>query len=245
MIHHKDVCQFGFVHAQCRCPSPEKTVNRIECPFTQGHSYNKVEEQQLIVNTSGKTLINPKPFVIGLTGFAGSGKDTVGKEFIRRGWKRVSFAEPVYALALAIDPAIDVGLGIHERLSEVVDEVGWHEAKWHNPEVRRILQQVGNEARNIIRDDVWVAKAKDQIDQYTSEGYNVVLTDVRYPNEATMIRSLDNGLVVRVDRPGVGPVNSHISDKGLSESQIDAVLNNNGLVEEIPGKVDWVLREAS
>jgi hypothetical protein len=200
-------------------------------------------EQHLTVNYSGKTLINPKPLVIGLTGFAGSGKDTVGKEFIRRDWKRVSFAEPVYALALAIDPVIDVGLGIYERLSEIVEDIGWHDAKWYHPEVRRILQQVGNEGRNIIRDDVWVAKGKDQIDQYTSEGYNVVLTDVRYPNEANMIRSLDNGFVVKVDRTGVGPVNDHISDKGLGPALIDAVLVNDLTIAEIPAKVDKLLRE--
>jgi hypothetical protein len=243
MSHYKSVCQFGFVHGQCRCPDPNKEIRRIECPFTQGHSYNKVEEQQLTVNTSGKTLINPKPLVIGLTGFAGSGKDTVGEEFIRRGWKRVSFAAGVYALALAIDPWIEVGPGHYELLSVTVETVGWMGSKWNYPDVRRILQNVGNEAREVIGKTVWVDLAQKQIDQYTSEGYNVVITDVRYPNESEMVRSLDNGFVVKVERPGVGPINGHISDKGLSESQIDAVLNNDGALEDIPRKVDETLRE--
>lgn len=31
MSHYKSVCQFGFVHGQCRCPDPNKTERKIEC----------------------------------------------------------------------------------------------------------------------------------------------------------------------------------------------------------------------
>jgi hypothetical protein len=108
--------------------------------------------------------------------------------------------------------------------------------------VRQFLQRLGNDAREIIRDDVWVSIAEKHIKSWIDEGFNVVLTDTRYPNEATMVRSFDNGFVVKVDRPGVGPVNSHVSDKGLSDSLIDATLGNDQTVAEISAKVNELLR---
>lgn len=47
MIHYKEVCQFGFVHAQCRCPDPSKEERKIDCPFPQGHAAVKPEKDKI------------------------------------------------------------------------------------------------------------------------------------------------------------------------------------------------------
>jgi len=36
--HFKQVCQFGFVHSQCRCPSPEKQEVAVECNRVREHA---------------------------------------------------------------------------------------------------------------------------------------------------------------------------------------------------------------
>lgn len=36
--HYKEVCQYGYVHGQCRCPSPNKTARRVACTLEVTHS---------------------------------------------------------------------------------------------------------------------------------------------------------------------------------------------------------------
>ena len=31
MCHLKEVCEYGYVHAQCRCMAPNKTIERVTC----------------------------------------------------------------------------------------------------------------------------------------------------------------------------------------------------------------------
>ena len=37
MSHFKMICQYGFIHSQCRCPNPHKTVREIQCDIP-GHA---------------------------------------------------------------------------------------------------------------------------------------------------------------------------------------------------------------
>lgn len=30
-MHYKEVCQFGYMHGQCRCPDPQKTIKYVIC----------------------------------------------------------------------------------------------------------------------------------------------------------------------------------------------------------------------
>jgi hypothetical protein len=35
--HFRDVCEFGFVHRQCRCPSTNKTEHSVKCDRPSEH----------------------------------------------------------------------------------------------------------------------------------------------------------------------------------------------------------------
>lgn len=168
--------------------------------------------------------------LIGLTGYAGSGKDTAAKFLTDRGWTRVSFADPIREMALAIDPMIPyrhVG-GETPRLSEWVNDVGWDTANRH-AEVRRLLQRIGAEAgRSIFGEDCWLEIAARKCDMADGP---VVITDCRFPNEAEFIR--ERGILVKVEREGVGPVNDHVSDADLPCDLIDYHLHNGGDVREL------------
>lgn len=75
---------------------------------------------------------------------------------------------------------------------------------------RQMLQLFGTEVCRYFKDDIWIALASEQIKTLD----NVVITDVRFNNEAAMIRSI-GGVVIEVNRAGT------ISDGHASESKID------------------------
>lgn len=35
--HFKEVCEFGCVHGQCRCPNPSKSIRRVTCDVPEKH----------------------------------------------------------------------------------------------------------------------------------------------------------------------------------------------------------------
>jgi hypothetical protein len=167
--------------------------------------------------------------LIGLTGYARSGKDEAARALVDRGWRRVAFADAVRECLLAIDPIVETHADVFVRLSSIVATEGWEAAKaW--PEVRGLLQRVGTEAgRLVIDEDVWVSLVYRKIyaAQADAEVIGVVVTDVRFANEARMIRDL-GGEIYRVERPGVGPVNAHASDTAIGQIEVDGVLTNDG-----------------
>lgn len=116
--------------------------------------------------------------LIGLTGFARSGKDHLARAI---GWKRAAFAD-----ALKRDVAGMLGLtmegleGLKQKLRPLLVEYG--------------------KAQRLIDPDYWVKRI-----QFDPEA-DTVITDVRYINEARWVKER-GGIVVYVNRPGIEPAN--------------------------------------
>lgn len=168
--------------------------------------------------------------LIGLCGYAGSGKDTAAAHM--PGWTRVSFADGVREVALAINPLVacdNEDMRCFYVLRYVVNDLGWDRAKKLS-HVRDYLQRIGTEAgRNIIGENVWVDIAKRKAEAIDGP---VVVTDVRFPNEVEFIRS-SGGILIRVIRPGVGPVNGHASETAIDHIEADAEVVNSGTPERL------------
>jgi len=161
--------------------------------------------------------------IIGLSGYARSGKDTVAKVLVNHyGFECVSFADPIRKILYAIDPKIN-----GNSLVDLVDEYGWDIAK-QNPEVREMLQYLGYSARVHIYKDVWIMAAFSKM----REDRNYVIADVRFQNEAEVIQS-HQGHIWRIERPGIEPVNSHVSEWELDKFDFDNILLNDGTVEQL------------
>lgn len=179
----------------------------------------------------------PLPHTVALTGFARSGKDTVA-EILGRGWgyQRLALADPLRDGLYALNPIVFADAYGHVyRVKDVVDECGWDEAK-KRPEVRTLLQRMGTEfGRKVFGDDIWVDTLLAKADALPS-GTRVVVTDCRFDNEARRLGQA-GALVVRVTRPGVGPVNDHASDRGLSDMLVDYEIVNDGTLDDLAGKV--------
>lgn len=179
--------------------------------------------------------------VVGLTGYAQTGKDTVGQILMgHRGYTRFSFADNVREAVYRLNPMIpdpwtnplDIEPGAAAvPLRYWVDNVGWEKAKVGSPEVRRLLQVMGTEiGREMFGYDSWIKMTGRQVQEHTEHGGRVVFTDVRFQNEADYIRSA-GGIVVRVEREGTGPVNDHASDR--IDFPADLTIQNNGTIGEL------------
>jgi hypothetical protein len=165
--------------------------------------------------------------IIGLTGYAQSGKDSVANILVSNyGYTRVAFADPIRELLYQMNPAVKDG---GYRVQSTVDAYGWDVAKTAFPEVRNMLQNLGVGARKTFGDMFWVQQALRQV---SPEG-NFVITDVRYPNEAKAIREYDNSQIWRIKRSGVDPVNTHASETAMDGERVDQIFVNNGTLEDL------------
>jgi hypothetical protein len=158
--------------------------------------------------------------VIGLAGYAQSGKDTLANMLVeQQGYTRLAFADVLRECLYALDPSLRTP---RATLRNYVDHLGWDEAK-RNPEVRELLQRLGTEVgRNILGPDIWVETAMRKVEP----GGKYVFTDVRFPNEADAIARI--GKVIRIIRTGYGPVNGHPSETAVDDYPYDGILLNDG-----------------
>ena len=167
--------------------------------------------------------------IIGLSGYARSGKDEVANILVKNfGFKRVAFADPIRSFLSCVNPILANG----KRVNEMVREFGWGITKAQD-ETRRLLQEVGVIGREMFGEDIWVKTAFKDINLYTE---NVVVSDVRFKNEANFVMQ-DQGRLWRVIREGVGPVNNHISETDLDGAYFNAYIPNNGTLEELEAYV--------
>jgi hypothetical protein len=172
---------------------------------------------------------------IGIIGKARSGKDTAALALVvEHHYTRLAFADPLKELALAIDPLIPTSIDsrgrIHTRLSALIRDVGWEYAKDHYQEVRRLLQRTGGGVRE-IDETFWLAATRRKLNAAEAWNLPVVVTDVRYPNEANMLRSRGFRLI-RITRPGVAD-DQHDSETALDTYPADLTIENTGTVDDL------------
>ena len=187
--------------------------------------------------------------IIGLVGFAGSGKGTVGDVLADKySFKKFAFAD-------TLKDTVSVMFGWERKLlegdtdesrvfRENVDKF-WSGCFGEIVTPRMILQKMGTEAtRNVFHEDFWVHALAKRIEKEK----DVVITDVRFPNEVKFIRD-SGGFIVRVVR-GPDPVwydtahnanrlnnpklmnvefpNIHISEWAWIGTRYDYEMNNDG-----------------
>lgn len=173
------------------------------------------------------TAAGPLEALIGLGHRARAGKDTCADRLVNRhGYHRDAFARPLKVMCQALFGWGDEHLNGH--LKEVVD------ADWgFSP--RTALQRLGTECvRNLVGPQVWVKSM-----QLRWSG-KLVITDVRFPDEAELVRSA-GGQLWRIDRPGLLP-STHPSETALLDYQEwDRVLRNDSTIDALDKQVDQLI----
>lgn len=178
-----------------------------------------------------------KGFLIGLTGYAEAGKDELADKLSDIGWVKIGFSDVLWNTALAINPILPIYGVIPVRLRWIAKRYGYTRAKKFRA-VRRYLQWLGTEVvRQHIGEDVWVTAAMARAESIRDEGANVVITNVRFPNEGIAIQDA-GGFIVLVSRDGKGPVNDHASDAGLAFPMAEVEIENNGSIDDLAGRAN-------
>ena len=181
-----------------------------------------------------KLVQEPTTIVIGLTGYAQVGKDTTANILVEEyGFTRIAFADALRDMLFALDPLIVGKDGELWSTQGTVDAFGWEDAKradfdprWN---VRAYLQRLGTEAgRAILGENVWVDAAMRKV----KPGGKYVFSDVRFPNEVAAIRAA-GGVLWRINRPGFGPINNHLSETAVQDVEVDMTIDNSGTLDDL------------
>ena len=172
--------------------------------------------------------------IVGLVGAAGSGKSTVALRLAtHHGFAVNSFAAPLKDAVAAIfgwrRDLLEGDTPESRAWREQVDT--WWAARLAMPALtpRFALQHIGTEVmRGAFHEDIWLASLQRRL--HGAAGH-VVVSDVRMPNEAAAITAA-GGVLIRVDRPGTS-AGTHATEAGASTMAVDAVLLNDGSLEQL------------
>lgn len=168
--------------------------------------------------------------LIGLSGRARSGKSTVADILECVGYTQVAFADALKGAAAVMFGIDEACFYDDDRKEKIIPHWGI------SP--RQMAQRLGTEGgRNVFGKDLWIKRLEQTLSDlhglYTA---NVVVTDVRFDNEAEWVRS-KGGAMINMVRPGAPSVTEHASEGGVSSHLIDAVIYNDGSFEELEAKV--------
>ncbi|WP_163056700.1 hypothetical protein [Acidithiobacillus ferrooxidans] len=198
--------------------------------------------------------------ILGLTGAAGSGKDSVADILVaKHGFQRIAFADALYKeVSTAFNVPItflktretkekrsarlSLGHCMEGEFAQVVRQIKHrgnrpigHSNIPYPP--RQILQWWGTEYRRAQRESYWIDKVRDRL--LSGPDQDWVVTDVRFQNEADLVREL-GGRLGLVLRPGVEPVAGHVSEVFWETCSPDLQIRNDGTLEELTETVTAV-----
>lgn len=177
--------------------------------------------------------------IIGLSGYARSGKDTAADHLVDKySFTRHSFAAPMKEAMYRLNPIVSADkIGVF-KYKDLVNAYGLDKAKDSYPEIRRLLQVFGTEVgRDMFGEDFWVNLALNN-----AKEDKVVISDVRFKNEANAIKAA-GGQVWRINRHGVGPVTDHPSEVDLDSYAFDYIIDNDFSVLDLNNVIDMILEK--
>lgn len=185
-----------------------------------------------------------KPLIIGLTGLAGSGKDTARAALEDLGFTGLAFADGLRNMIYMLLDSYGVNkdyMNCRELKETIIP--GW------GVSYRHLMQTLGTEwGRGALGvPDFWVARMGQLLDENYSrlpgEVMGVVISDVRFDNEADLVKSR-GGVIWRITRCGVDPVRGHVSESEMEHIKADLTITNNGTVLELRRAVQRAAKAA-
>ena len=204
--------------------------------------------------------------VIGLVGFIGSGKDTVAKEFVKRGCVQDSFAGPLKDVCASIfgwERTLLEGDTIESRDFRETPDMFWTKKLGvPNFTPRLALQLIGTDVlRKNFSQDIWLNSLEYRIRKQNNNAPCTVISDARFRNELDLIKEM-GGVVIWVQRgdlPEWFETASHAHENAVSrkimetkyrdvhESEwnwagypVDYIINNNGTLEDLSEHVEKI-----
>ena len=189
--------------------------------------------------------------IIGICGLIGSGKGTVADILVENhNFHKLSFADKLkdgVASVFGWDRDMLEGDTDRSRIWREKADVFWSNETGGEVTPRLVLQLFGTDCmRNGFYDGIWVSLVKQEL--LKNKDKNYVIPDVRFENEAKMIRSL-GGRICQVRRGpdplwfrlykdlGQEPTDVHKSEWAWANVQMDYILANDGTPEDLKNLV--------
>ena len=170
------------------------------------------------------------PKLIGFAGLQGSGKDSCGDVLANKGYVKCAFASPVKLFS--------------KQLFDLSDDQLWGDSKnvvddRYGLSPRQLMQKFGTDfVRDMICKSFWVDKFAEW---YKDNQYDVVVCDVRFPDEAEIIQDL-GGKVFMVKRPTMKRRDMHVSEN-IESLTVDGLIVNDGTLMDLTTKVETLEQE--
>ena len=209
-----------------------------------------------------------KPYtLIGLTGPAASGKDTVADLLVTHcGFVKLAFADPLKAEvsdAFGIEPwhltqretkeHPMTSLALRKCRADgfvgriIID----HQAKGDTLDLdaprspRQIMQWWGTDYRRHQSETYWIDLTRQRISHLIVQrlASRIVIADCRFPDEIRFVRRVMGGEIWQVRRDGIDiAAGAHVSETTGAEFAPNAVLNNSWDIEQLQEQVidRWV-----
>lgn len=206
--------------------------------------------------------------IISLSGTIGSGKNTVASYLIEKhNFLEESFAKPLKdSLCSIFLWDRDMLEGKNQKLRNLREETDeWWEEKLSikNFSPRRAMTLIGTDIfRKFLNEDIWIFSLEKRLEKIKDK--NIVITDCRFTNEANFLKSINAKLIliekndsrkklkeiVKEAKKGnikavkiLESKNIHISEWDLIDYDFDYVLENNGTIEDLFKKIDFLIEE--
>ena len=192
--------------------------------------------------------------IIGLVGYIGAGKGTVGELMHLHAYKQMSCAGALKDTASTMfgwDRDLLEGDTVESRVFREQKDEFWSKRFGYDFTPRLALQRLGTEAgRDVFHQDIWIYALENRIRHHK----NVVITDTRFPNEIEFIRS-QGGVIVEVKRgetpewyptakrENLDPYHKgdmarmypdiHVSEWAWIGQKVDFTINNSGSLNDL------------
>lgn len=206
-------------------------------------------------------MTSDKPIVIGITGKARAGKDTVAAYIsaLVQSYNDLpnvehqdsyvvgmeAFAAPIksmiamlldfFGLGQIMEPHTLAPYIDGDKKEEIIPALG--------KSSREMMQTLGTDwGRQTVNEDMWLNCMTERINRYdeiVNHGYKgafVLCTDVRFDNEAQALKDRHDATILQVVRdeaPDTVGVEDHPSEAGVSPALIDRTVLNNGDLEAL------------
>ncbi len=177
--------------------------------------------------------------IYGVSGPAGVGKSTFAQE-LHAAIGRAGRTSAVIALADPIKNMLAIGLGLNQEQldgdqKEVIDSR-------YGVTPRHLMQTLGTEwGQDKVDPRIWINTARDQVRTCQEKGMAAIIQDVRFEDEAEMVRDL-GGQIIHLTRHGFGPGN-HASERRMEAITGDRVVTNDQTIADLDDWADAIVAE--
>lgn len=177
-------------------------------------------------------------YLIGIHGKARAGKDTLADYLVRQhGFIKQAFATPLKQAGKAMFGLSDEQV-FGDELKEVIDP-------YWGMTPRTMLQKLGTEGgRQVFGEDMWLKRWQKFYLDYSNKSH-IVVPDVRFDNEAQLVRSL-GGVVIHLHNPNLvskldATERAHPSEAGIKFKVGDVNVTNDGNFAQLYAKMSQLM----